>query len=95
MREYSEVLLRPPKKWIEESRAKGLDLVLEIDVQGAAQVKRSCRIRGDFHFAAFACRIGAPAPQPGQDSTKECAAPGESAGRDRSVRQVLRYCVVE
>jgi len=28
-----------PKKWYEESRAKGLDLVLEIDVQGAAQVK--------------------------------------------------------
>lgn len=28
-----------PKKWIEESRKKGLDLVLEIDVQGAAQVK--------------------------------------------------------
>src|SRR5262244_1269827 len=28
-----------PKKWLEVSRAKGLDLVLEIDVQGAAQVK--------------------------------------------------------
>ncbi len=28
-----------PKKWLEESREKGLDLVLEIDVQGAAQVK--------------------------------------------------------
>jgi len=28
-----------PKKWLEESRRKGLDLVLEIDVQGAAQVK--------------------------------------------------------
>jgi guanylate kinase len=28
-----------PKKWFEDSRAKGLDLVLEIDVQGAAQVK--------------------------------------------------------
>ena len=28
-----------PKKWIEEARAKELDLVLEIDVQGAAQVK--------------------------------------------------------
>lgn len=28
-----------PKKWLEASRAKGLDLVLEIDVQGAAQVK--------------------------------------------------------
>ena len=28
-----------PKKWLEESRVKGLDLVLEIDVQGAVQVK--------------------------------------------------------
>jgi guanylate kinase len=28
-----------PKKWLEQSRVKGLDLVLEIDVQGAAQVK--------------------------------------------------------
>jgi guanylate kinase len=28
-----------PKKWLQESRNKGLDLVLEIDVQGAAQVK--------------------------------------------------------
>src|SRR5216117_3301229 len=29
-----------PKKWLEESRKKGLDLMLEIDVQGAAQVKQ-------------------------------------------------------
>lgn len=29
-----------PHKWLEESRRKGLDLVLEIDVQGAAQVKK-------------------------------------------------------
>ena len=28
-----------PKKWLDESRVSGLDLVLEIDVQGAAQVK--------------------------------------------------------
>jgi guanylate kinase len=28
-----------PKKWLDESRKNGLDLVLEIDVQGAAQVK--------------------------------------------------------
>src|SRR6201982_3659085 len=28
-----------PKKWLEESRKRGRDLVLEIDVQGAAQVK--------------------------------------------------------
>jgi guanylate kinase len=41
--EYARVFGRhsygTPKKWLEESRAKGLDLVLEIDVQGAAQVK--------------------------------------------------------
>src|SRR5258708_32490709 len=29
-----------PKKWLEDSRTRGLDLVLEIDVQGAAQVKQ-------------------------------------------------------
>ena len=29
-----------PKKWLDESRVRGLDLVLEIDVQGAAQVKK-------------------------------------------------------
>jgi len=29
-----------PKKWLDESRRSGRDLVLEIDVQGAAQVKR-------------------------------------------------------
>jgi guanylate kinase len=29
-----------PKKWLEDARKKGLDLVLEIDVQGAAQVKQ-------------------------------------------------------
>lgn len=28
-----------PKKWLEDSRRRGLDLVLEIDVQGAEQVK--------------------------------------------------------
>jgi len=41
--EYARVFGRhsygTPKKWFEESRARGLDLVLEIDVQGAAQVK--------------------------------------------------------
>src|SRR6266849_8960129 len=29
-----------PKKWLDVSKDKGLDLVLEIDVQGAAQVKQ-------------------------------------------------------
>jgi guanylate kinase len=42
--EYARVFGRhsygTPKKWIEESRKTGRDLVLEIDVQGAAQVKQ-------------------------------------------------------
>jgi guanylate kinase len=28
-----------PRRWLDEARGKGLDLVLEIDVQGASQVK--------------------------------------------------------
>jgi guanylate kinase len=41
--EYAQVFGKysygTPKKWLVESRRKGLDLVLEIDVQGAGQVK--------------------------------------------------------
>ena len=41
--EYARVFGRhsygTPKKWLEDSRRTGLDLVLEIDVQGAKQVK--------------------------------------------------------
>ena len=29
-----------PRRWLDEARRRGLDLVLEIDVQGAAQVKQ-------------------------------------------------------
>ncbi len=32
-----------PRKWLEEAGRKGLDLVLEIDVQGAQQVKEKLR----------------------------------------------------
>ncbi len=42
--EYAQVFGKysygTPKKWLEESRRKGYDLVLEIDVQGASQVKQ-------------------------------------------------------
>jgi len=42
--EYAQVFGKhsygTPRKWLEESWKKGLDLVLEIDVQGAAQVKK-------------------------------------------------------
>ncbi len=42
--EYAQVFGRhwygTPKRWLDEAREKRLDLVLEIDVQGAAQVKQ-------------------------------------------------------
>ncbi len=42
--EYAQVFGKhsygTPKKWLEESRRSGRDLVLEIDVQGAKQVKQ-------------------------------------------------------
>jgi guanylate kinase len=42
--EYAQVFGRSwygtPKRWLEEARAQGADLVLEIDVQGASQVKQ-------------------------------------------------------
>ncbi len=42
--EYAQVFGKnwygTPKRWLEEARQKGFDLVLEIDVQGALQVRR-------------------------------------------------------
>ncbi len=42
--EYAQVFGKSrygtPRKWLEQSRKEGLDLVLEIDVQGAVQVKK-------------------------------------------------------
>ena len=42
--EYAQVFGKhwygTPRRWVDEARNKGLNLVLEIDVQGAAQVKR-------------------------------------------------------
>ena len=63
-----------PLKWLEESRKKGLDLVLEIDVQGAAQVKEKLP-------ESVAIFILPPSPQElerrlrdrGQDSDEEIA----------------------
>jgi guanylate kinase len=39
-RVFSQHRYGTPRRWVEEARRTGLDLVLEIDVQGAEQVKR-------------------------------------------------------
>jgi guanylate kinase len=39
-RVFSQHQYGTPRRWLEEAQRKGLDLVLEIDVQGAEQVKR-------------------------------------------------------
>jgi guanylate kinase len=39
-RVFGKYLYGTPRRWLEDARSKGLDLVLEIDVQGAEQVKQ-------------------------------------------------------
>lgn len=63
-----------PRKWLDEARARGKDLVLEIDVQGATQVKKKIPL-------ALAIFIVPPSRQDlekrirarGQDSDEEIA----------------------
>jgi guanylate kinase len=85
-----------PKKWLEEARRKKLDLVLEIDVQGAAQVKQKIP-------ESVAIFIVPPSPQElerrlrgrGQDSDDEIARRLARA-RDEiaAFGQYYDYCVV-
>src|SRR5258707_13725417 len=63
-----------PRKWLEESRKKGLDLVLEIDVQGAAQVKEKlAESVAIFIVAASRQELERRLRDRGQDSKEEIA----------------------
>jgi guanylate kinase len=98
--EYARVFGRhsygTPKKWLDEARSKGLDLVLEIDVQGAAQVKEKLP-------ESVAIFIVPPSPQElekrlrlrGQDSDEEIARRLARA-RDEiaAFEKYYDYCVV-
>jgi guanylate kinase len=63
-----------PRKWLNESRARGLDLVLEIDVQGAAQVKKALpEAVAIFILPPSRQELGRRLRSRGQDSGEEIA----------------------
>jgi len=85
-----------PKKWLEESRRRGLDLVLEIDVQGAAQVKQKLP-------EAVAIFILPPSRQElerrlrvrGQDAEEEIARRLSKAREEvAAISRIYDFCVV-
>ncbi|MBI3670452.1 MAG: guanylate kinase [Acidobacteria bacterium] len=84
-----------PRKWLEEARRKGLDLVLEIDVQGAAQVKQKLP-------QAVAIFIVPPSRQElerrirdrGQDSEEEIARRLERARQEMQHHREYDFMVV-
>jgi guanylate kinase len=84
-----------PKKWLAESRSTGRDLVLEIDVQGALQVKKKLP-------ESVAIFILPPAREElerrlrsrGQDSDEEIARRLAKARDEISAYHAYDYCVV-
>lgn len=85
-----------PQRWLDEARQKGLDLVLEIDVQGAAQVKEKLP-------EAVALFIVPPSRQElerrlrdrGQDSEEEIQRRLSRAREEiLAFRKYYDYCVV-
>ncbi len=83
-----------PQKWLDESRARDLDLVLEIDVQGAAQVKEKLPESVAIFILppAVARGIGTPVAQPrARFGRRDRPAAGAGPLRNRSLRPVLRF----
>lgn len=85
-----------PKKWLEESKRRGLDLVLEIDIQGARQVKQELP-------ESVAIFILPPSPAElerrlrsrGQDSDEEIARRLSKAREEIAASEKLYdFCVV-
>ena len=94
--EYAQVFGKhwygTPRKWVDEARSKGLDLVLEIDVQGARQVKQQLP-------EAVAVFIVPPSRQDveqrlrarGQDSEEAIATPSRARPAGDVVLERVRF----
>jgi len=84
-----------PKKWLDESRAKGLDLVLEIDVQGAAQVKEKLpESIAIFILPPSRAELERRLRSRGQDSDEEIARRLAKARAEIEAFGKYDYCVV-
>ena len=85
-----------PKKWLEASREKGLDLVLEIDVQGAAQVKEKLpESVAIFILPPSRAELERRLRSRGQDSTEEIARRLAKARAEiEAFGKYYDYCVV-
>ena len=84
-----------PKKWLEESKAKGLDLVLEIDVQGAAQVKQKLpESIAIFILPPSRAELERRLRSRGQDSDEEIARRLAKARAEIEAFRKYDYCVV-
>ena len=65
-----------PRKWLDKAREQGSDLVLEIDVQGAVQIRKAVPGAVSIsHKSAIARSFGKPhhRPRPGFEGRK-CSA---------------------
>jgi len=97
--EYAQVFGKhsygTPKKWLDESRARGLDLVLEIDVQGAAQVKEKLpESIAIFILPPSRAELERRLRSRGQDSDEEIARRLAKARAEIEAFRKYDYCVV-
>lgn len=97
--EYAQVFGKhsygTPKKWLDESRAKGLDLVLEIDVQGASQVKEKLpESIAIFILPPSRAELERRLRSRGQDSDEEIARRLAKARAEIEAFRKYDYCVV-
>ena len=97
--EYAQVFGKhsygTPKKWLDESRAKDLDLVLEIDVQGASQVKEKLpESIAIFILPPSRAELERRLRSRGQDSDEEIARRLAKARAEIEAFRKYDYCVV-
>jgi guanylate kinase len=85
-----------PRKWLDESRRKGLDLVLEIDVQGARQVKEKLpESVAIFILPPSRAELEKRLRGRGQDSEEEIARRLSKAGEEIAASEKFYdFCVV-